>query len=121
MYGTVCSLVGGLSHFCCSDVPIRVNLELWNVSSGTNQLRSRMCELPHVSLRPASRYEHGAPWYFVNIADALLAFMTEEFLSAIDQVDYHFGSRVGLVAYLLAARKMMRIQCASINFSYVVS
>lgn len=33
---------------------------------------SDLCELPHIGLRPHS--EHGAPWYFVNVADALLEF-----------------------------------------------
>ena len=36
-----------------------------------------LCELPHIGFRQCDRRdgEHGAPWYFVAIADALLAYM----------------------------------------------
>lgn len=33
------------------------------------------CELPHIGLLPASRDEHGSPWYCVQIADALAGFI----------------------------------------------
>jgi hypothetical protein len=33
-----------------------------------------LCELPHVSFRPREN-SHGAPWYFVDVANALLAFI----------------------------------------------
>lgn len=36
-----------------------------------------VCELPHVGLLPATREEHGAPWYFVHVANALAAFINQ--------------------------------------------
>jgi hypothetical protein len=59
----------------------------------------RLCELPHVGFLPCNRIDsqHGAPWYFVKIAEAFLAF--------IDARAQQLRSRVAVTAVTKEIRR----------------